>query len=690
MRNGSIGTDGTQRPLRPLRPLGEVAVDLVEGPIDGAVGVSRDELRGGGTAAVLVEQLLQLLTLFCRPAAAANWCDHLIREGQPLLRRLAVHALSNREDLSADEKIDWLLENVGLYELSTWHETFQALRAIYPEVSQGQRQVVIEAVLAYVSASEDDDQRERFTAHHHFQWLYWLHESDPTCELVGQALNDLREQHPDFQPSEHPDLLFHITGFEGVQPQSPWSAEELLRREANQWVTDLLQFREEDPFGPSRDGLSSAVEEAATQKFEWGLDLASALAESSHWGTELWPPLIRAWSRELDEEKHRHVLRLLSTPELYPKHARPVADLLCKLVANGGMPYAVALLSEANALATQLWDYLDQDEPLLETEDWLFRAINHSPGILTQFWLSSLSVWRRQQDPRPKSFSEPYSSVFSEIVQGEALANRLGRAILARDLTFLLTADESWTKRNLIPIFESTDDDDCRVVWDGFLYGNLSPQVASALENAFSTSVSRMSSLFPVQETPRDRFVEFYTLMAIYFVEDPLQSWIPNFFDHAAVKHRRQFAWTISSHLHDMDDARQQEWWNRWLKRYWKGRLDGVPTPLADSEVGAMLEWLPRLASIFPEAVELAIQMPTTTVERSSIIYSLKKKKLWSEYPEDTGKLLVFLGESELPSYAWYGGNEMVERILALDISEDLKRCLRELSAKLGWERKNA
>ena len=40
-----------------------------------------------------------------KPAIAAQWCEYLIRAPAPLLRRLAVHSILFREDLTADKKI---------------------------------------------------------------------------------------------------------------------------------------------------------------------------------------------------------------------------------------------------------------------------------------------------------------------------------------------------------------------------------------------------------------------------------------------------------------------------------------------------------------------------------------------------------------------------------------------------------
>ena len=69
-----------------------------------------------------------------------------------------------------------------------------------------------------------------------------------------------------------------------------------------------------------------------------------------------------------------------------------------------------------------------------------------------------------------------------------------------------------------------------------------------------------------------------------------------------------------------------------------------------------MLDWLPHLSMLFPEAVELAIQMPQTPLDRNSIIHEISKGDLWEKYPEATAKLLVHVADSESPGWAWHGG----------------------------------
>ena len=74
---------------------------------------------------------------------------------------------------------------------------------------------------------------------------------------------------------------------------------------------------------------------------------------------------------------------------------------------------------------------------------------------------------------------------------------------------------------------------------------------------------------------------------------------------------KNYFASEVGLRLQEMDEAIQQEWWQRWLKRYWKNRLQGSAGWQVESgEVAHMLNWLPHLSTVFPEAVDLAVQMP--------------------------------------------------------------------------------
>ena len=610
-------------------------------------------------------------------ASAALWCDLIINSDIPLLRRLAVHTLSMRSDLTADAKIDWLLTHIGLHDLEAHHETFQAVKQTYPQASPAQREKLIEAVLAYRWLGEDLSNREENTAYRHFNWLSWLHDADPTCPLAETKLDEVRERYPKFKKPEHPDFISWIGP---VETQSPWSVEELLAKPAGEWIEELLSFHSNDPLDEHL--LQHAIGDAAKQELKWGLDLAESLASRKNWETNLWTALIQAWSGTvLDENQVRTVIRHLKNANLYQKHGREIAYMLYDLVRDGGRPYALELLPQANKIAAALWASIDREPSFYEMSNWL----SSSSATLALFWLESLSLWRKQQDPVPKRLDGKYSAVLSKIVEDRTIGRRFGKTILAGEFVFLLAIDENWTKENLLPLFykkNHSNTHDYKAIWNGFLtLGRLTPSVAELLDKAFLEAVQYINSDLSDR---RDKFIEAYVTMIVYYVNNPIKEWIPNFFAHSDAKGRHTFVFKMGNLLRQMDETQQREQWNRWLKCYWQNRLEGIPPkPLESDEIKGMLNWLPYLAGVFPEAVELAIQMPKPQL-LESVLYSLERSGLPEMHSEAVARLMVYLGQSDLPRYNLRQGRQLIDKLLQSDLPPELAEQLQEIRLRLG------
>ena len=515
-----------------------------------------------------------------QPEKAVQWCDRLAGEESPLLRRLAVHTMSIRNDLKSSEKIGWLLAYMDLYDHTAHHELFVFLRKTYPKADQQQRMAVISAVQAYRSPEHKEKDTEAITAYRHFTWLDWLHKSAPDCSLAREALNDVLNCYPEFQPSSRPDLTHWMSSAPGGH-QSPWTVDELLSKSAEEWAGKLSSFQDTGIHEPDRLGLNIAVSEAAKTKFEWGLDLADALAANGTWETDLWNTLIRVWSEsKLDGITVCNVLKRLERKELYERYARPVADFLFSFVRGSDTQLTYKMLPQGNEIATNLRRHLKPEPVAFHFDHWLARARNHTAGILAYFWLHSLDHWRSQQEPRPSALNEVYRNAFSSIVKDETVLGRLGRSVLARHFSFLLGSDDKWTKSNLLPLFSNyAESEDYMAVWDGFLYGNLSSSSAELMKDALLEAVAQIVN-DPLSER-QNSFIRRYITMLTNFVDDPHIVWIPRFFDHADECARRAFALHIGDRLSKLSRVQKQEWWERWLKLYWTNRLNGVPKALA-------------------------------------------------------------------------------------------------------------
>ena len=108
----------------------------------------QDEQRGRDKNDVLIDVARDCLEWLAsnQPKVAARWCNRLVASDAPLLRRLAVHTLTQRTDLTADSKICWLLEHVDFHESVIHHEIFRAVRHVYPEASTDNRIALIERI----------------------------------------------------------------------------------------------------------------------------------------------------------------------------------------------------------------------------------------------------------------------------------------------------------------------------------------------------------------------------------------------------------------------------------------------------------------------------------------------------------------------------------------------------------------
>ena len=630
------------------------------------------------------DSLEHLLTT--QPQIAAAWCDQLIRSDVPILRRLAVHALTLRGDLTPNAKIDWVMDKISIHDRPVHHELFRVMRAIYPDATPEQRQAIIDEVSKFDLPECDGEDTAEVIAYQHFTWFTWLRDSDPNCGLVQKRVEDILEQYPNFKPRTWADLN-HYSSSGSVEHRSPWNVDQLLSKPAKEWAEKLVTLPDPAWFteGPGdRVGLAQEVEKATTQDFEWGIELADTLAQSKSWDNDLWRPLMKAWARQEGTDQQGEVLKRLLQSELHRSHARTVAETLEALVKDQKIDYASGLLSQANQVATTLWDNLEGKEPETRIRDWYSTAINHSAGILTQFWLLSISSWYNQQDPRPPKISEEYSGFLQKIVGDKSAAGRVGRSVIARELAFVLAVDQEWAVEYLVPLFESDSEDDRQAVWEGFLYGRISPLMAETLENTFFRAMSEIEELFEPETSPRESFVRALTTLVAYFVDEPLDLWIPTFFGKARVEDRCKFTWNICNILRHLEDDRQRDLWDRWLHKYWENRLQGTPTPLDPPEAGEMLCWLPCLHSLFPEAVNLAIQMPAVELELGSIMHSLSSAETWEHYPEATAKLLIYLADKNLPAWQWYGARELIENLIKGHLPEHLEEKLKEVSAKLG------
>ena len=614
------------------------------------------------------------------PAQLDAWVEYLSTSRLPLLGRLAVHAVASHPSKSADERLAWVMDSVGVNSLAEHHEVHRLAAINYSGAAEPARRALIDAIVATTFSESDDRPAEVQALRFQFDWLSWLLAAKPDCALAEAALTPIRARFPQWIVSEHQDLTHWMGSGGWVGSKSPWSTEQLLAQPPSAQLDALLEFKSTAFDGPSREGLLSAVRDAAKTAPEWGFQLAAELEGRTLWSFDLWSAVLRGFQdAELDVAQWHRLIEMVSRDALHMEHARDIADVLLRLVKDGGKPFAADLLAQANEVAEHLWGALIPDDDAEFDNDWLTRAINRPAGVLVEYWLAALSLSLQGKEGTEWALPDYYRERFTSALQDPASKGAHARSLLASQASFLFRLDETWTRQHIVPLFQHADPRVFAQAWHGFLaWGRLYPPLADALLPGFMEAMARARTALPEH---RSRLIEFYAALCAFHVDDPLQQLLPILFQHGTLEDRTTFASQIEHMLRQMDAQAINKLWNGWLSRYWHDRLQGVLARLEPPECRQMLGWLPHLGEHFPAAVLLATRMPPLAAEYSHVLFDLSGSELVERFPEATGQLLSYLADG-VPAYQAANLTEVAGRLGYLP--ESVRHRLQEALARAG------
>lgn len=614
------------------------------------------------------------------PEVVARWCNDHANAESALLRRLAVHTISERTDINADDKCQWLLDRVKLHDELASHEIARILRQIYLSINDSLRRALIETIRANPNPRDLDN--DNISTRRQIQLLRILQEVDPDCELVGHALDQVTDRYTKFGPRVNVNQS-DAQSSRAVE-RGLLSVDYLLSQRPVDLLDDLLSAQSTGIVREGRNGLLSCIEKVAKLDLQWGIDLSDALIGTAHWSTDLWVALLSAWSQgELYGTELGTILQRLESRSVRDSHTDAICHFLCESFKPPRAQGFAEFLDRANALAADMWTYLDPTDHEDESpDDWLCRAINHPAGDLAQFWIYSLLLWRRSQKSLPPLLGEDYLSALDMIIRDRTTNGALGQCVLCRGFAIFLEVDEGWTKENLLPLFDAEDDlPFSTAAWSGFLYGSRSDSATRVVKPSFLSATPRLQTDFREQHLA-ERFIEAYTYVLFYYVEDPNSQWIPRLFEYTNVEGRERFCHWIWSFLDSLDETQQREYWERWLKQHWEDRINGVPVSLCSEEIDTMLSWIPRLHAILADAVKLAVQMPRMRLESCFVLDEIIEAGIHDGDPVSVAKLLGYLRHCQSKKHVWKSASGLIHDLLRADIQENSKQILREILAE--------
>ena len=591
------------------------------------------------------------------PALARSFVDQWVGSPAPLLRRLAVHAAGRAPWMDPDARLALMVEHRILFSTSAHHEVYGLIAEAYGPASDAMRRELLSAV-------DDGPVEPRIAADPHlaakvrYDLLQWLSQVAPADAEVRGRLEAILALMPELQPSAHPDLLTWTEAGIFVPP-SPVAADELRGRDpSDTGVLDWLLTLEAgaggfdlDPFGRRRSVLEG-VASVASSEATWGLTLATALRDRSEWASDLWDALAESWGEaKLTDDQWGQVLDLLLEHKEPNRHTTSFARLLEVVVRSSPPQLPIRLLSIAEAVAVVLW------KGLLETasegaviEDWLERAVNDPAGQLAMFFIRSLTAMNSSTGRQ--ELGSGSKAIFESMLMGETQADALARAVVASQVHLFHRLDREWTLNVLLPVFSwSAGPTRVRQVWDGFLtWGRLDPSLVDDLLPMYESAFAHLSTLGHL----RDRFAEHLSAVAFLTSRGPVDTgWLLRFARDADRTDVEKWARFVTDQLAAMTDEARELAWSRWIRPYWRRRLEGNPRALSTEEARAMAEWPLQLPTVFEEAAQHVCAGPAAGFD-GQFFYSLARTDLPERHPTGVTRLTRHVLSGQERSAFWH------------------------------------
>lgn len=578
----------------------------------------------------------------------------------PILKRLAIYGMTISCNRSPNEKLQWLLTNNWLFSYGLKHEIFQLLKEAYSQTDEAIRQRLLDNIENYLadngSCSEDPDAVEN-RSYEVYNLLYWLVKVAPHCILTRQKFSEVQATHPEFQPREYPDLDWYGTvGWIGLQ--SPITLNELISKPPSEIIEFLLTYQGGNILEPNREGLLFTVKNAVVLSFSWCWELVKELKSREKWSTDIWDAVISGWQcTHLTETQLDQVLQFLDQHKEMWKHSYRIAEFLKETVKNNERGLSILLLFHAEALADKIWQEMKYHNEI---------KIDHVGDIITQFWILALSRRQAEKDDDCRCLPDEYKARFERIITEKSEAAAMGRVVLASQLHFLFSLDSDWTSKKILPLLDfNINEQRAMQAWNGYLqYENWNNALLSDLLPLYEQAYNKL----PKESVAYDQLLTHLAGIAVRSLVDPLNSdWLDKFISSVDEGVRINWVNKVAYQLINISPEAAKEIWDKWIKKYWYRRINGIPCTLTRAEVGAMVKWALELQPVFPEIVDLIVIGPEPVIQSPGIYLSLKEKFV-KKYPRDTARLLICLlkAEHHLISYC----SELKK--LFNDISESL------------------
>lgn len=612
------------------------------------------------------------------PETAAGYLRSWAASKSVVLNRLSIHGWSERRDVSADKKIEWLLQqDEWIHEHRMHHETMQLIAKTVPNATESTIGRLIERI---VGASPESRRT--------FDQLGWIAHHARYSSKARQAFKQAKRDNPSWEMSDHPEFLTWIE--DGTETPLPQYLEGVCPRDlAARLMSDtkgaagqlVAIAKPTEPQGRDSQRLVRTVRKAIEICPSAGLALLETLVEQ--------PSIDDQAQRLLASAVLIELLKQAKARETTWEHRSRIGRLLPDLwkagVAHWGLPSPTSPSVGCPREQGNLW-----------------------PSLLIRLAIETGNI-QTETDPQSHSGLSAHDKRFlGEAIGGDSEEATLAQVTCANRLLFLYTEDRQWTTRHILPLLDPTLDAERALrCWDSYLHQQ--PWPPSLPGNTLFTHFRAFAQHAgrSCEETQQQ-----YGMLAAYLCITNVKSpdtppeWLNGFTGKASGAIRVHFIRSTTRMLYRSDPEIVAGQWRRWMRHYWQERLDNYPRDVTVQEKTALADWVMLAGDDYPEAVNLVLSSPTAFREGSFLPNemfqaSLPRRGLQGsepeypsplanqavQHPEATTQLIAHLLEHTDQRTAQQWDIRMGRFIKGLQTRRDRPafRPLRKQLLRLGW-----
>lgn len=574
--------------------------------------------------------------------------EQLLTSSVPLIRRVGVHCLRLRPDMTSAEKVNLLFEHVQLSDHEEYHEVYRLIAQCYKDigdVDKAKVRIKVSECAKDLQQRHDENLADRFA----YEWLSCLVLSAPACVEARASLDALQSKHPKWVISEHPDFRSWIGKGEWLEPSPALYAAQLVAMSPSE-VIELYPDA-----GSRREiyALNAQLRQACVKNPELGKGIMRQLAEAGRWQSLAWAPIIESLEDETIPLSYlRDALVGLNNDNVCASLTEEISRLLDAVFIKRRQDLAACDFRQLDEIADKIWvacEAVVKSRP--RNESWLQGAYNCPAGRVAVYWIDSLAFSMAGKKGDDLVLPSAFESLFTKVIQDSAQRGGYARSILAGHFAYLHRLNPSWANKLIAPLFSSETDDIFLQAWDGFLKnGRMTHSVESELRPALISAIGRFLSL-PDSDSNKERldlFIRIYAMVVVFSKDGPSDALLRKFLvkAHSLNKHKSiaDLASNVGFYLRQLSIEAQSDLSRRWGLGYLSERIRSMPVPIAESEFSKMLKWVLYFGDGYADAVGIIAGFSTATVTLSpTVLHTLEDTNLPESYPTATAEFLICL-----------------------------------------------